>query len=249
MNPIRSGVLKGVTHGFYTRQGGVSGGIYESLNCGFGSGDAEDAVTENRSRLAADLGADALVSVHQYHSDQVVEVDRDWGRERPKADAMVCRREGMAIGILTADCGPVLLADAEAGVVGAAHAGWKGALGGVIEAVIEAMVERGARRERIVAAVGPLISQSSYEVGPEFVERFVDEDHAFGRFFSGGQDDRAMFDLPGFCLYRLREAGIADAEWTGQCTYRDPERFFSYRRRCHEGGGDYGRLCAAIMVG
>ncbi|HUF57685.1 MAG TPA: peptidoglycan editing factor PgeF [Thermohalobaculum sp.] len=248
MNPILSETLRHVAHGFYTREGGVSEGIFESLNCGMGSGDDADAVAENRERLRRDMGADALVSVHQYHSDQVVEVDRDWGRDRPKADAMVCRTPGMAIGILTADCAPVLLADAEGGVVGAAHAGWKGALGGVLEAVIEAMIARGARRERIAAAVGPLISQPAYEVGPEFVEQFVDEDPGFGRFFSGGREDRAQFDLAGFCLSRLREAGIADAGWTGHCTYRDPGRFFSYRRATHEGGRDYGRLCAAIML-
>ena len=248
MTPIRSETLGDVTHGFYTREGGVSEGIFSSLNCGMGSGDDPEAVAENRDRLRRDLGADALVSVHQYHSDVVVEVDRDWGRDRPKADAMVCRTPGMAIGILTADCAPVLLADREGGIVGAAHAGWKGALGGVIEAAIAAMVARGARRERIRAAVGPLISQRSYEVGPEFVEAFLDEDREYGRFFSGGREDRAQFDLAGFCLMRLREAGIADAEWTGQCTYRDPDRFFSYRRATHEGVKDYGRLCAAIML-
>ena len=248
MTPIRSETLGAVTHGFYTREGGVSEGIFASLNCGMGSGDDAGAVAENRDRLRRNLGADALVSVHQYHSDVVVEVDRDWGRDRPKADAMVCRTPGLAIGILTADCAPVLLADREGGVVGAAPAGWKGARGGVIEAGIGAMVERGARPERIRAAVGPLISQPAYEVGPEFVEQFVDEDPAFGRFFSGGREDRAQFDLAGFCLSRLRGAGIVDAEWTGQCTYRDPERFFSYRRATHEGVTDYGRLCAAIML-
>ena len=248
MNPIRSDVLDGVTHGFYTREGGVSEGIFASLNCGMGSADDPDAVAENRDRLRRDLGSHALVSVHQYHSDQVVEVERDWGRDRPKADAMVCRTPGLAIGILTADCAPVLLADTQGGVVGAAHAGWKGALDGVLEAVIDAMVARGAERGRITAVVGPLISQPAYEVGPEFVERFVDEDRAHGRFFAGGEGDRALFDLAGFCLHRLREAGIADAEWTGDCTYRQPERFFSYRRAVHAGESDYGRLCAAIML-
>lgn len=248
MNVIRAEALEGVNHGFYTREGGVSSGIYAGLNCGFGSGDDDSSVDENRDRVRRDLGADALVSVHQYHSPEVVEVTADWGRERPKADAMVCRSPGLAIGILTADCGPILLADREARVVGAAHAGWKGALGGVIESVIDAMEGLGARRERIAAAVGPLISQANYEVGPEFVERFIDEDPAFGRFFAGGPGDRALFDLAGFCLHRLREAGIGEAEWTGHCTYRDPDRFYSYRRTTHAGGGDYGRLCAAIMI-
>ena len=247
MTPIRSEALK-VPHGFYTREGGVSDGIYAGLNCGWGSGDDPEAVAENRERLRRDLGAEALVSVHQYHSREVVEVAEPWGRDRPKADAMVTRRRDIALGILTADCAPVLLADAEAGVVGAAHAGWKGALEGVIDAVVHAMVERGARRERIAAAVGPLISQPAYEVGPEFVERFVDDDPGYGRFFAGGAGDRALFDLAGFCLHRLREAGIADAEWTGHCTYRQAERFFSYRRSVHEGTNDYGRLCAAIML-
>jgi hypothetical protein len=150
--------------------------------------------------------------------------------------------------VLTADCAPVLLADGEAGVVGAAHAGWKGALGGVLEAVVEAMAGLGARHERIRAAVGPTISQRAYEVGPEFVERFFDEDPGYGRFFAGGQDDRAMFDLPGFCLHRLREAGVGEAAWTGHCTYSDEARFFSYRRACHRGEQDYGRLVAAIAL-
>jgi YfiH family protein len=160
----------------------------------------------------------------------------------------VTDRPGVALGVLTADCAPVLFADPEAGVVGAAHAGWKGALGGVLEATLDAMTGLGARRERIRATVGPAISQRAYEVGPEFVERFLDEDPNTARFFAGGAGDRAMFDLPGYCLARLRSAGLGDAEWTGHCTFSDEARFFSYRRATHRGEPDYGRLVAAIAL-
>ncbi len=161
---------------------------------------------------------------------------------------MVTDRPGLALAILTADCAPVLFADREAGVVGAAHAGWNGALTGVLEATIAAMTGLGAERERIAAAIGPAISQRAYEVGPEYVERFLDADPEHARFFAGGAGDRAMFDLPGFCLHRLREAGVGSAEWTGHCTYSDAARFFSYRRTCHRGEADYGRLVAAIAL-
>ncbi len=247
-NPIIADGLRGLAHGFFTREGGVSTGIYATLNGGQGSGDDARAVAENRARIAAHLGVDPLVSLNQVHSDRVERVTGAWAGPRPEADAMVTDRPGIGLAVLTADCAPVLLADREAGVVGAAHAGWKGALGGVLEAVVEAMAAMGARRERIVAAVGPAISQRAYEVGPEFVERFIDEDREHGRFFAGGHGDRAMFDLPGFCLYRLREAGVAEAAWTGHCTYSDAARFFSYRRACHAGEGDYGRLVAAIAL-
>jgi hypothetical protein len=161
---------------------------------------------------------------------------------------MVTDRPGVALAVLTADCAPVLLADAQAGVVGAAHAGWKGALGGVLEATVEAMEALGAERDRVLAAIGPAISQRAYEVGPEFVERFLDEDPENARHFAGGQGSRAMFDLPGFCLARLRGAGVGAAAWTGHCTYSDPGRLFSYRRACHAGEPDYGRLLAAIVL-
>ena len=246
--PILADALRGLTHGFFTREGGVSSGIYASLNGGMGSADAAEAVAENRARIAATLGVETLVSLHQVHSDRVAPVTGPWQGSRPEADAMVTDRPGIGLAVLTADCAPVLLADREAGVVGAAHAGWKGALSGVLEAVIDAMVALGAGREAIVAAVGPAISQRAYEVGPEFVERFFDEDPAYGRFFAGGQGGRAMFDLPGFCLHRLREAGVAEAAWTGHCTYGDEARFYSYRRACHRGEGDYGRLVAAIAL-
>lgn len=248
MTPILSDLLRDVRHGFFTREGGVSEGIYASLNGGQGSLDDADAVTENRSRITAHLGADELISVAQIHSADALEVTGAWPGARPKGDAMVTARPGLALGILTADCTPVLFADLDAGVIGAAHAGWKGALGGVLEATLDAMEKIGARRARTRAVLGPVISQRAYEVGPEFVERFVDEDPDWGRFFAGGQDDRAMFDLPGFCLFRLREAGVGQAEWTGHCTYADARRFYSYRRSCHDNEPDYGRLVAAIVL-
>jgi NADH dehydrogenase [ubiquinone] 1 alpha subcomplex assembly factor 7 len=251
MEPIVADALRGVTHGFFTRQGGVSAGVYESLNGGPGSGDDPPAVAENRGRVARRMGVDHLLSVRQVHGSQVARVTGPWEDERPSADAMVTDRPGIGLAVLTADCAPVLMADARAGVVGAAHAGWRGALEGVLEATVAAMQELGAERDRIVAAIGPTISQRAYEVGPEFVERFLDEDPENGRFFAGGQGpsgDRAMFDLPGFCLSRLRAAEIGAAEWTGHCTYGDPRRFFSYRRTTHRGGADYGRLVSAIAL-
>lgn len=248
LSPIKSDLLPSFRHGFFTREGGVSEGIYSGLNGGQSSADTADAVTENRRRIRAYLGAETLVSVHQVHSPDVVVVADAWTDAKPRADAMVTNRPGQALAVLTADCTPVLFADREAGVIGAAHAGWKGASAGVLEATLAAMEGLGAARARTVAAVGPVISQRAYEVGPEFVERFVDEDPGTGRFFAGGQGDRAMFDLPGFCLSRLREAGVAEAAWTGHCTYSDEARFFSYRRACHRGEPDYGRLVAAIML-
>ncbi|MEM6663710.1 MAG: peptidoglycan editing factor PgeF [Pseudomonadota bacterium] len=248
LRPIKSDLLNGVTHGFFTREGGVSDGIYAGLNTGQGSNDDPAAVDENRASVAAHLGAAHLVSLHQIHSDRVEIINGPWTGDRPQADAMVTAATGIAIGVLTADCTPVLFADSVAGVVGAAHAGWKGALGGVLEATLDTMESLGARTERIVAAIGPVISQSAYEVGPEFVDRFVESDVGNGRFFAGGEGDRAMFDLPGYCLSRLRTAGVQEAAWTGHCTYSDEARFFSYRRACHRGEQDYGRLIAAIKL-
>ena len=246
LSPITSRLLAGLQHGFFTRQGGVSGGLYDSLNCGPGSDDDGGAVAENRARVATHLGARTLLSLHQVHSDRVVTVtDPDWQGERPQADAMVTDRPGIALGALAADCAPVLFADARAGVIGAAHAGWKGALGGVLEATVEAMRALGARDIR--AVVGPAISQRAYEVGPEFLDRFMDEDPDFSMFFAQGQGDRYQFDLPGFALSRLRAAG-AEAEWCGRCTYSDPARFFSYRRTTHSGEPDYGRQVSAIRL-
>ncbi len=248
LSPIRSDVLDKVVHGFFTREGGVSKGIYEGLNAGQGSGDDGAAVAENRKRVVAHLGARELVSLHQIHSDIAVPVTGPWQGDRPKADAMVTDTPGIALGVLTADCTPVLFADREAGVVGAAHAGWKGALGGVLEATLDAMERLGADRARVSAGIGPVISQRAYEVGPEFVERFLDEDPDSSRYFAGGQGDRAMFDLPGYCLARLRGARVGTAEWTGHCTYSDEDRFYSYRRSVHRKEADYGRLISAICL-
>ena len=237
----------GVPHGFFTREGGVSSGVYSGLNCGRGSQDQAEAVAVNRGRVAAHMGVgpDALVSVHQVHSPDVAVIDAPPGAP-VRADAMVTRNPDVALGILTADCGPLLLADAEAGVVGAAHAGWGGALGGVIEATVEAMEAQGAGRGRIAAVLGPTIGPASYEVGPEFAERFQAADPDNADFFAPGAGDRLMFDLPAFILSRLRGAGVA-AEWTGDDTYPD-ERFFSYRRSVHRKEGDYGRMVAAIRA-
>jgi YfiH family protein len=235
------------THGFFTRNGGVSAGIYEGLNCGPGSSDDADHVRENRSRVAAALRAQSLSSLHQVHSPDVVVLDTPIIGEKPKADAMVTATPGVALGILTADCAPVLFEDAAAGVIGAAHAGWRGALGGVTDATIAAMIDLGADRERIRAVIGPTISQRAYEVGPEFLDSFMAEDPEASRFFAGGQGDRMQFDLPGYLVNRLRAEGVG-AEWTGHCTYSDPARFFSYRRSCHQSEPDYGRLVAAICL-
>lgn len=245
VNPIIADPLRDVRHGFFTREGGVSHGIYEGLNGGQGSNDTASAVDENRRRICAYLEASDLVSLHQIHSPHVVSVHGPW-EEKPKADAMVTTERGVALGTLSADCGPVLFADPEAGVVAAAHAGWKGALTGVLEATVDAMRKQGA--SRIEAVLGPCISQASYEVGPEFMDRFVDEDPEYVRFFAGGQGDRMQFDLPGFILFRLRDCG-AKASWTGHCTYADPARFYSYRRACHRSEPDYGRLVSAISLG
>lgn len=236
-------------HGFFTRKGGASSGIFAGLNCGPGSSDLAEAVAINRARVAEAMGVgpDRLVTLHQVHSPRVLTVEAPFA-ERPQADAMVTSVPGIALGILTADCQPVLFADPEAGVIGAAHAGWRGSRDGVLEATVDAMEALGARRGRIVAVIGPTISQAAYEVGPEFVEGFLDEDRDNARFFAGGQGDRALFDLPAFGLSRLRAAGVGHAEWTRHCTYRDPERFFSFRRTTHAGEADYGRLISAITL-
>ncbi len=246
LTPIRADELT-TPHGFFTRLGGASAGIYAGLNCGQGSGDDPAAVAENRARVASALGAATLSSVHQVHSPDVVTLTEPITGPRPKADAMVTATTGVALGILTADCAPVLFEDAEAGVIGAAHAGWRGALGGVTDATIAAMVALGARRDAIRAAIGPTISQRAYEVGPDFLDDFMADDPENARFFAGGAGDRMQFDLPGYLLDRLRRAGV-DAEWTGHCTYSDPAKFYSYRRSCHQAEPDYGRLVAAICL-
>jgi YfiH family protein len=234
-------------HGFFGRKGGASSGVFQGLNCGYGSTDQLEAVTINRGRVAQvlDVVPDALLGVHQIHSAEVVVVD-DPEQPRPRADGLVTAREGIALSVLTADCQPVLFADPVAGVVGAAHAGWKGALAGVLEATIAAMVGLGARADQIGAVIGPTISQRAYEVGPEFFDQFLTQDPASARFFANGAGDRMLFDLPGYGLHRLRKAGVRHAEWTRHCTYSDPARFYSYRRSVHAREADYGRLIAAI---
>lgn len=236
-------------HGFFTRQGGASSGVFTSLNCGTGSSDQSDMVAINRARVAQamDVSPDRLASVYQVHSARALTLDGP-GEVPAEADAMVTRRPGLALAILTADCQPVLFADGEAGVIGAAHAGWRGALDGILEATLEAMEGLGARRERTVAVIGPSISQAAYEVGPEFLDRFMDDDPANTRFFANGAGDRYQFDLIGFGLHRLRSAGVADALWTGHCTYSDEERFYSYRRSVHRKEADYGRLISVIRL-
>ena len=237
-----------VRHGFFTRKGGASSGIFEGLNCGQGSSDQTEAVLTNRARVAQamQVAPDHLVSLHQCHSADVVVVDGPLA-EKPKADAMVTATEGLALGILTADCQPVLFHDAQAKVIGAAHAGWGGALDGVLENTVDAMVALGAARENIHAVVGPCISQAAYEVGQEYFERFLDADPSYARFFAGGHGDKMQFDLPAFGLQRLRDAGV-HAEWTRHCTYNDPARFYSYRRSVHQKEADYGRLIATIRL-
>jgi len=247
---ITSPSLKGVSHGFFTRRGGASSGVYAGLNCGGGSDDQRDAVALNRARVAAalDLEPEALTNVHQTHSSDVVTVTQPFDDPRPEADGMVSATPGVALAVLTADCEPVLFADAEARVIGAAHAGWKGALGGVLEATVEAMVGLGARRRRIAAVIGPTISQKAYAVGPEFVDRFLADDPDNARYFTKGEADRSLFDLPGYGLKRLAAAGVGQAEWTGHCTYCDPALFYSYRRSVHLKEADYGRLISVIRL-
>lgn len=246
---LTSDALSPLRHGFFTRRGGASSGIYAALNCGGGSTDQSAVVSINRGRVAGALGVppDHLISVHQVHSADVAILDTP-PEARPRADALVTATPGLALAVLTADCQPVLFADARAGVVGAAHAGWRGALAGVLEATLDAMENLGARRTDTVAVIGPTISQRAYEVGPEFLETFLDDDIGNGRFFADGAGDRVQFDLPAFGLARLRAAGIGHAAWTRHCTYSDPERFFSYRRSVHAGEADYGRLISAIRL-
>jgi YfiH family protein len=246
---ITSDALAPLRHGFFGRQGGASSGIFKGLNCGYGSSDQHEAVAINRGRVAGalDLEPEQLLGVHQIHSADVVIVT-DPDAPRPSADAMVTNLPGVALSVLTADCQPVLFADPEAGVIGAAHAGWKGALSGVLGKTVDAMEALGASRSRISAVIGPTISQRAYEVGPEFFDAFVAEDPTFARFFAGGEGDRMMFDLPALGLHLLRDAGIESAEWTRHCTYSDPDRFFSYRRATKAREADYGRLISAIRL-
>ena len=247
-DPLRSRLLADVPHGFFTRAGGVSAGIYAGLNCGPGSRDDPAAVAENRARVAAALGVapERLLTLRQTHSVRALRVDAPFADDRPQGDALVTAAPDLAIGALSADCAPILMADHSTGIVGAVHAGWSGALEDIPGAAVEAMVAAGAERGRIRAAVGPCISQRAYEVGPEFLERFADDDPDHARFFAPGAGDRLLFDLPGFVLTRLRDAGVAEAEWIGRCTASEPDLFFSWRRARKAGETDYGRLIAAI---
>ena len=250
MHILKSAALDGINHGFFGRTGGVSTGIYESLNCGLGSGDDLAAVRENRSRVATRMKGD-LVTLYQIHSPRTVTVTVPWrGESPPEADAMVTATPGIALGILTADCAPVLLADAQAGVIGAAHAGWKGALGGVIESVLDAMEKLGADRARIAAAVGPCIAQESYEVGAEFRDRFTVADSANARYFiPSDKQDHFRFDLETYVVHRLGAAGVANVDALHADTYAGSADFFSFRRTTHRGEPNYGRQISAIVLG
>lgn len=241
----------GLRHAFFTRAGGVSSGLYASLNVGSGSADAPEDVRENRRRAAAHFGlsAEALNTCHQVHSARAEIATRPWGPDRPEADGVVTATPGLICGALAADCAPILLADPEAGVVAAAHAGWKGALTGVVEDTVAKMVSLGARRDRLLAGVGPCIGQASYEVGLEFLERFIAADSASMAFFSpGAASDKRQFDLPAFVLARLAAAGVEHAEWVGRDTCAESEHFFSNRRAFQHGEADYGRLLSAIVL-
>ena len=248
----RLAVLSGLRHGFATRRGGVSGGIYASLNCGFGSKDDRAAVAENRARAAARLGRGEapLLTCFQEHTSLVVTVREPWTPEAsPVADALVTDRPGWVLGVLTADCAPVLLADAQAGVIGAAHAGWKGALGGVLESTVAAMEDLGAQRGRIVAAVGPCIHPASYEVSPEFTSPFLAQDPANARFFFPAKiNDKRSFDLPGYVAARLSAFGLAGVDRSEQDTYAEETLFFSFRRATHRGEPVYGRQVSMIAL-
>jgi polyphenol oxidase len=241
----------GILHAFFTRRGGRSNGIYASLNGGLGSGDEPVRITENRALMARHLGVpeDRFMSLRQVHSPAVAVIETPWPHEdRPRADAMATREPGVALAIATADCGPVLFVDAASGVIGAAHAGWRGALSGVLDATVEAMVKLGARRAEITAVLGPTIRQPNYEVGPEFVAAFLENGAAYRRFFTDGEGDRALFDLPGFIGARLEELDIGSFTDLQRCTYAEDDLFYSYRRATHRKEPDYGRLISAIAL-
>jgi polyphenol oxidase len=244
--------LDGIRHAFFTRQGGVSSGLYASLNGGIGSRDSFAHVADNRARMAAALAVapSHLLTAHQVHSPQVVIAETPWTVEnRPRADAIVTRARALAVGVTTADCGPILLAEPRAGVIGAAHAGWRGALAGVAEATVEAMERLGAERAQIRAALGPMIRQPNYEVGADLIARFDAEDPDHARFFvPAARSGHALFDLAGYIVARLKRAGIRHVEDLDLCTYADPTRFFSFRRATHRAEADYGRHVNAIAL-
>jgi YfiH family protein len=244
--------IAGIRHAFFTREGGVSEGLYATLNGGIGSNDIAERVAKNRARMAAALGVEPnrFLTAYQVHSPNVVVAETPWApNARPRADAIVTGVAALAIGITTADCGPVLFADPQARIIGAAHAGWRGALTGVIEATVAAMEQLGASRRRIRAALGPMIRQSNYEVGRDLIERFAAEDPDSTAYFAAAErDGHALFDLGGYVAARLKRAGIGDIEDLGLCTYADPARFFSYRRATHRAETDYGRHVNAIVL-
>ena len=244
--------IPGIRHAFFTRRGGVSGGLYSSLNCGLGSDDKPQDVISNRTRAMAalDLPLEGLITCHQIHSAEAVTVHEVWAPvDVPKADAMVTSVPGIALGVLTADCAPILLADPETRIVAAVHAGWKGALGGVVHSAVAAMQALGADPRHIRAVVGPCIAPASYEVGLDFQDRFAHHDPGSERFFHPGEtDDKRRFDLPGFVLWRLQQAGVGQAVWTGHDTCADAARFYSNRRAFQQGEPDFGRLISVIGV-
>ena len=255
-SPLRSALLDEtsaggrISHGFFNRSGGVSEGLYRGLNVGLGSNDNRAHVLENRARVSRWFGhdADRLVTVHQVHSPRVQIATAENRTERPEADALVTRTPGLVLGVLTADCGPVLFADPEAGAIGAAHAGWRGAFDGVLESTVAAMQSLGAQPDRMRAVLGPSISQANYEVGPEFVDRFMKSDPARERYFVGSaRPGHALFDLRRFTLDRLRAAGLK-AEMLSDCTYADEGSWYSYRRATHRNEPDYGRQISAIAI-
>lgn len=239
-------------HGFFTRRGGVSSGLYNGLNVGFGSQDSTESVVENRRRAMAELGLapENLVTLYQIHSPTVVTATHPWERDKaPQADGIVTNRPGLTLGILTADCAPVLFADREAGVIGACHAGWKGALSGVIENTVDAMEALGANRRTVTAIIGPCIAKESYEVGEEFEAQFIEQDHTTKIFFQPGvTSEKRQFDLPGFVLSRLEKAGVPQRRWVGRDTRVEEENFFSYRRSQINTEADYGRQLSAIAL-
>jgi polyphenol oxidase len=243
---------RGIRHAFFTRRGGVSTGIYHSLNCGVGSGDDPAAVRANRTRAMAalDLPGDALFTCHQHHSAEVAVIDAgSVPVEAPRVDALVTTSPNLALGIVTADCGPVLFADTNDRVIGAAHAGWRGALGGVLEATVDAMIEQGARADNIAAAIGPMIGPNSYEVGPEFPAPFLEQETGNAVFFqAAAKSGHFLFDLPGYIAARLARLGLGDILRLDADTCHDEANFFSYRRSCHRGEGDYGRMLSTIVL-
>ena len=246
---ITDPLLTPARHGFFARHGGASSGVFTGLNCGGGSSDQREIVAINRARVAGALGLspDRLVGVHQTHSADVATIEAL--PDSPlRADALVTATPDLALSVLTADCQPVLFLDPEAQVIGAAHAGWRGTLAGVLEATVSAMEDLGARTGAIHAVIGPSISQRAYEVGPELFDDVTTDDAEATRFFAGGDGDRMHFDLPGYGLHRLRAAGVGEATWTGHCTYSDERRFFSYRRSVHRKEADYGRMISAIRL-